>query len=805
MSENSRPSITPPHAQRSFKRYLLNPKFQLKYTAYLVIVVLTVMAALGVVIFNIANASADHAQFAAVQAEKALKESQTTSKVLRTTAANEPALLALLGEDLDAQDKEYEKNLAEVQRRKTQVAESRQNLFYLLVGGGTVLLVLLVVMGIFITHRIVGPVFKMKRLLRQVATGKVVVKERLRKGDELSDLFETFLQMSLSLKVLQLDRIATLDAAIESGRKVARRPARGDGEAQGGPRADAALVMSARPRLGVVLALAALLPAGCGVSVEPTPTTAPPVQQEQIAHCAYLADAREGARCLAPMPAPLAAHRGMVWLVHTVGTRVTRIEHQNAYGEPVPEGGGVARHEYQYEGDRLTAEMRYGASGRLVARWLYSPDGARVEVRDGSGALAVDAATGAAIFVRRFDARGFVASETYLDASERPANPDGATEYRYARDDAGFIETKAAFDANGRPSTADQICAEEKFERNNLGGRKVTRCYDGTGQPAVDAHGVHLTRRIFDDAGNLVEERFYGVLAPTTYDGKGIHRFTHRIDDKGLTVESLNIGLDDKPAANPNGIAALRAEHDAHGRLVRTSHFDAALRPLKSEAYGARLELTRDEQGRIVERRYLDVDGSTIGRNRLVLDERDLETEAKCLDDDGRPRACNGRATGWRNVFDARRRMIETTWVDTSGAAVENKDGVATIRFTYGPNGKKHETPLDASGARVVLELGAKHILLRFAKPGEQGRTRDQARRRAAEALEKIKKGMPFDDAVAAYSDDPLTKDRSGDLGTFRRGTMVKPLDEAIVKLQPGQVSEVVETVFGFHIVLRTK
>jgi nitrogen fixation/metabolism regulation signal transduction histidine kinase len=217
--ENSRPSFTPPHAQRSLRRYLLNPKFQLKYTAYLVVVVLAVMGALGVVIFNIANASADNAQFAAAQAETALKESQTTSKVLRSVAASEPALLSLLGEDLDAQDKQYEKNLAEVQRRKAEVAQSRERLFYLLVGGGTVLLVLLVVMGVFITHRIVGPVFKMKRLLRQVATGKVVVKERLRKGDELSDLFETFLQMSLSLKVLQLDRIATLDSAIESAEK----------------------------------------------------------------------------------------------------------------------------------------------------------------------------------------------------------------------------------------------------------------------------------------------------------------------------------------------------------------------------------------------------------------------------------------------------------------------------------------------------------------------------------------------------------------------------------------------------------
>src|SRR5262249_51386364 len=80
-------------------------------------------------------------------------------------------------------------------------------------------LALLTILGVVITHRIVGPVFKIKRLLRQVASGKLVVNQRLREGDELGDLFETFQQMTLSLKVLQIDRIATLEAAIAEAEK----------------------------------------------------------------------------------------------------------------------------------------------------------------------------------------------------------------------------------------------------------------------------------------------------------------------------------------------------------------------------------------------------------------------------------------------------------------------------------------------------------------------------------------------------------------------------------------------------------
>jgi nitrogen fixation/metabolism regulation signal transduction histidine kinase len=84
----------------------------------------------------------------------------------------------------------------------------------LLIGAGVALLLMLTLMGIVITHRIVGPVHKVKRLLRRVSTGRLVVEERLRKGDELEDLFETFLQMTYSLQAMQNARVTTLDATL---------------------------------------------------------------------------------------------------------------------------------------------------------------------------------------------------------------------------------------------------------------------------------------------------------------------------------------------------------------------------------------------------------------------------------------------------------------------------------------------------------------------------------------------------------------------------------------------------------------
>jgi nitrogen fixation/metabolism regulation signal transduction histidine kinase len=79
---------------------------------------------------------------------------------------------------------------------------------------GVVLLSVLFILGIWVTHKVVGPVHKLKRLLRRVSTGRLAVSERLRRGDELGDLFDTFLQMTWSLRAQQSGRLATLDDAI---------------------------------------------------------------------------------------------------------------------------------------------------------------------------------------------------------------------------------------------------------------------------------------------------------------------------------------------------------------------------------------------------------------------------------------------------------------------------------------------------------------------------------------------------------------------------------------------------------------
>lgn len=222
--------------QRSFKNYLLDPHFQLKYTGYLVLIALALSAALGGILWRTSDAVISQSQKSVKLGEEVVKrgrdvvaESKKVSQVVKMNIVKDPdykdnpALREAFDEDAKAQDELLNKQQADLESQSNALKEQsegleaqRRTVSWALVGVLLLLVVLIGFAGIMVTHRVAGPIFKMKRHLRDVGSGHLKVPNPLRKGDELVHFFDTFADMVRDLRKRQESEIAMLDSALES-------------------------------------------------------------------------------------------------------------------------------------------------------------------------------------------------------------------------------------------------------------------------------------------------------------------------------------------------------------------------------------------------------------------------------------------------------------------------------------------------------------------------------------------------------------------------------------------------------------
>jgi nitrogen fixation/metabolism regulation signal transduction histidine kinase len=142
------------------RTFLVDSRFQLKYTAVIVLVGVAVSALLGYFIY-------------------------------RLTLENTKILML----DPELQEK---------------VSMFDRTVIFYIIGFVVLMALSLFIWGIFITHRVAGPIFIISRFLRQIADNQVPPTRQLRKGDELQELFDNFTAMVDSLKRQRCDECETL-------------------------------------------------------------------------------------------------------------------------------------------------------------------------------------------------------------------------------------------------------------------------------------------------------------------------------------------------------------------------------------------------------------------------------------------------------------------------------------------------------------------------------------------------------------------------------------------------------------------
>jgi len=162
-------------------------------------------------------------------------------------------------------------------------------------------------------------------------------------------------------------------------------------------------------------------------------------------------------------------------------------------------------------------------------------------------------------------------------------------------------------------------------------------------------------------------------------------------------------------------------------------------------------------------------------------------------------------------------RLYETRFVLTVALTLFGCDGTVTGigRVPRPPEAQLPPAPVetvergDGGPVNRPAEIAAQHLLVMYAgsraAPKSITRTKEEARVRAGEALQRIKAGEQFDQVVAAYTDEPGGAARHGSLGRFTYDQMVKTFSDAAFALEVGQVSTVIETGFGFHVIRRTE
>jgi peptidyl-prolyl cis-trans isomerase D len=164
------------------------------------------------------------------------------------------------------------------------------------------------------------------------------------------------------------------------------------------------------------------------------------------------------------------------------------------------------------------------------------------------------------------------------------------------------------------------------------------------------------------------------------------------------------------------------------------------------------------------------------------------DLEAKISPDEAEIRAAYEKNKSKYQVPE--RRVVRYALVDVNQIRHSLQVSDDVLKQQYQANIQQYQVP-----NRVHVE----HIL--FMTVGKTDAEVEEIKKKAEDVLKQVKKGEKFEDLAKKYSEDPGSKDKGGDLSWITQGQTVPEFEKTAFSLSPGQVSDLVKTQYGFHII----
>jgi peptidyl-prolyl cis-trans isomerase C len=251
------------------------------------------------------------------------------------------------------------------------------------------------------------------------------------------------------------------------------------------------------------------------------------------------------------------------------------------------------------------------------------------------------------------------------------------------------------------------------------------------------------------------------------------------------------------PAAKPVPPQLPEVVARINGETITGKELDDAVREIAGRAG----PVPPDERDRV----YRGVLDNMIGYRLMVQEAKarkvavpDAEVDAQVA----QIRAQFGSDAQFQQALTAQKTTLEAVRSDTRDAISAEKlvDGEIAAKIAVKPEAVTDFYQKNQDKFQQGPRVRASHILIGIPQNADVA-TKQQAKTKAEALLKDLKAGKDFGEAAKTNSQDPGSAPNGGDLGYFEQGQMVPPFEQAAFALKAGEMSEVVETQFGYHII----